>query len=82
MILKITIQTWKWGDLEEERQISKEEGQALAQKLQLPFFEISAKDNPNIYEGFEYIIDELINSDFDRVAKRLKQMFSDNKKKK
>jgi GTPase SAR1 family protein len=39
-------------DLEEERVVSLEEGQALAKKHGLPHFETSAKTNHNINEVF------------------------------
>ena len=40
------------SDLEEQRQVSMEEGQALATELGIPFYETSAKDNVNVQEAF------------------------------
>ena len=47
-------------DLEEKRQVSKEEGEQLAQELNLPFFECSAKENKNINEAFNGLVAKLI----------------------
>ena len=41
------------SDLEKERIISKKEGENLAKKYEIPFFECSAKKNININEIFE-----------------------------
>lgn len=40
---------------ESERQVSKAEGEALANKFGIPFLETSAKDNMNINEAFNTI---------------------------
>lgn len=37
----------------DDRCIKKEDGQAIAEKYQIPFFETSAKENINIDEAFE-----------------------------
>ena len=47
-------------DFEENRQVSKEEGEQLAQELNLPFFECSAKENKNIIETFNGLTEKLI----------------------
>lgn len=39
-------------DWEEKRQVSVEEGQQLADELQVPFMEVSAKSNINIEKAF------------------------------
>ena len=39
-------------DMEEQRQISKEQGEAFAQKNGLSFLETSAKNNVNVEEAF------------------------------
>ena len=39
-------------DLEDERKITKEEGESMANKYGIKFFEVSAKDNINIDELF------------------------------
>ena len=48
-------------DREEERQISVEEGESLANANNLPIFEASAKDSINVEESFKFLIE--INSD-------------------
>ena len=47
------------SDLEDERQVTKEEGQELAEKLGIPFFEASAKTGDNVREIFYNSIDEI-----------------------
>lgn len=44
------------ADLEEEREVSKEEGQALAAESGSPFFEVSAKEGSNVVEVFEAVV--------------------------
>ena len=39
-------------DLEKERKVSKEEGENLAQKYGIPFYETSAKTGANVQEAF------------------------------
>ena len=48
-------------DLEESRQVSKEEGKNYAEKNKIKFFETSAKNGTNIKEVFEYIAKEIYN---------------------
>ncbi|KAJ5077380.1 ras family-domain-containing protein [Anaeramoeba ignava] len=40
------------SDLEEKRKVSKEKGKQFADNLDIPFYEVSAKDNTNIDEAF------------------------------
>ena len=47
-------------DLIEERQVTVEEIAKFAEKQGLPYFETSAKDNKNIHETFQYILDNLV----------------------
>ncbi len=47
-------------DLENERVVSKEEGEKLAQKYNIKFFESSAKSNINVSEAFQYLIDSCV----------------------
>ena len=47
-------------DLEEDRVISKEEGEELAKKYRLPFYETSNKDNINIEESCLDLINKVI----------------------
>ena len=46
-------------DLNNERQISKEEGEEFAKKYNTQFYEVSAKDGTNIKEAFEYLGNEI-----------------------
>ena len=58
-------------DLEENRVILKEEGEKLAQKLKIGFFEVSAKTGVGIENLFKYLIDEVYkknNREFKSVA--------------
>ena len=48
------------SDLEKERKIYFEEGEKFALKYNMEFFETSAKDNININESFNALIDEVI----------------------
>ncbi|ELP89554.1 rab6, putative [Entamoeba invadens IP1] len=47
------------SDLEEQRQITSEEGESFANTHQIPFFECSAKNNTNITEIVEFVVREL-----------------------
>ncbi len=49
-------------DLENQRVVSYQEGKDFAKKNNILFFEVSAKDNINIKEAFESLVEELINS--------------------
>ena len=57
-------------DLEESRVISYEEGEKLAEKNNFPFFEISAKENINVNEAFQCLIE--------KIAEIYKNEFLDN----
>lgn len=60
------------SDLEDERQIKKEEGEALAKKNDFYFFETSAFLNQNIQEVFDYTAQELYSrakKDEDKIEK-------------
>lgn len=48
-------------DLEDERDVKKEEGEALAAELGCPFFETSAKDHINVDECFRELVREVRN---------------------
>ena len=47
-------------DLEKDRKVSKEEGEKFALKYNMKFFETSAKDNININEAFNALINEIV----------------------
>ena len=44
-------------DLENERVVSKEEGEKFAYKYNIKFFESSAKNKTNVKEAFNYLIE-------------------------
>ena len=46
-------------DLETEREVSKDEGQELANKFGAPFFEASAKNRINVEEAFSALVREV-----------------------
>ena len=47
-------------DLEDERKVSKEEGEKFALKYNIKFFECSAKNNINVNQAFENLINEVV----------------------
>ena len=51
-------------DLEERRAIKTEEGELLARKYGIPFFETSAKESVNVEEMFNAIILNMINNGY------------------
>ncbi|KAJ5072772.1 small gtp binding protein rab8 [Anaeramoeba ignava] len=48
------------NDLEEKRIISKEKGKEFADKLQIPFYEISVKNNINIDDAFYHLTTNIL----------------------
>ncbi len=70
-------------DCEEEREVTKDEGESLAKSSGLPFFEASAKDSINVNESFQYLIDN-INETITNInlnSSKLKNKKKQNKKK-
>ena len=57
-------------DLEDKREVSYQEGKDFAQKNNMLFFEVSAKNNTNINEAFESLVEEIINSGIDEGIKK------------
>ena len=52
-------------DLEDDRQVEKEEARKIATELgNIKYFEVSAKSNINIEELFEEIVDQVYNAKF------------------
>jgi GTPase SAR1 family protein len=47
-------------DLIDERKVSKEEGEALAEKLSIPYFETSAKEKDIVDEAFKMLAFSLV----------------------
>ena len=48
-------------DMDADRKISKDQGEALAKHYNIKFFETSAKNSINIFEAFETITREIYN---------------------
>ena len=58
-------------DLEKNRIITKEDLEEIAKKYEMPFLETSVKNNININEAFELIIDELLkNKDVNQIIEQ------------
>jgi Ras-related protein Rab-1A len=58
-------------DLEKNRIITKEDLEEIAKKYEMPFLETSVKNNININEAFELIIDELLkNKDVNQIVEQ------------
>ena len=68
-------------DLEEQRQVSYQEGKDFALKNNMNFLEVSVKDDINIKEAFELLIEEIINSTNNEAKKRQKKQFILHQKK-
>ena len=47
-------------DLEQKRDVSKEDLEQIGKKNQMPFLETSAKQNINVNEGFDLLVNELL----------------------
>jgi len=47
-------------DLEQKRDVSKEDLEEIGKKNQMPFLETSAKQNINVNEGFDLLVNELL----------------------
>lgn len=76
-------------DLTSQRQVSTEDIEELAQSLEISFFETSAKENTNIKESAEYLVDtitqkmsETIESNPNFIPRGLKPKDDDLKKEK
>ena len=67
-------------DLENERVVSKEEGEKLAQKYNIKFFESSAKTNINVSEAFQYLIDSCVEIHHDDIFNAIKKININNEK--
>ena len=74
-------------DLEKERKVKTEEGEKLAEEYNCPFKETSAKEDININETFEDLV-EIIDEEFSKSKTDAKikikenRMFNDKKKNK
>jgi GTPase SAR1 family protein len=48
------------ADLEGSRQVTREDGAALAERYQIPFFETSARDGTNVTEAFTALAERMV----------------------
>ena len=69
-------------DLEEQRQVSYQEGKDFALKNNMNFLEVSVKDDINIKEAFELLIEEIINSTSNETKKTTEKTIHPSSKKK
>ena len=51
------------NDLEESRIVKKNEGENMAKKYSMLFYETSAKTGENINEGFDFLVNEILKED-------------------
>ena len=49
-------------DLEEERQVKKEEGKDYAKKEKIKFYEVSAKEGTNINTAFDTLVKDILST--------------------
>ena len=56
------------SDLEDQRQVTKEEGEEKATKLQVAFFETSAFSGENVEKAFEQMVNEIYKKCHDELA--------------
>ena len=49
-------------DIQDQRQIKKEEGEEYAKKKNIKFYEVSAKEGTNVNEVFEYLVKDILKS--------------------
>lgn len=61
-------------DLEKDRQVPREEAQALAQEWKCPFIECSAKKKDNVAKVFDTIMEEILTQE-DGVPKQSSKLF-------
>ena len=67
-------------DLENERQIPKEEGEKMASSYSIKYFETSAKNNIGINEFFTSIIMDIINDEENEKKKEEEKIKLENQK--
>ena len=67
-------------DLEDKRKVSYQEGKDFAMKNNMLFLEASAKNNINIKEAFELLIEEIINSTINDEKKKEKNIILSSEK--
>ena len=69
-------------DLADQRKISKEEAESFAKKNDIPYFETSAKDNINLEEGLDKIIEDAYAKSGKESGMKLKPTAENTQKKK
>ena len=67
------------SDLEGERQVNKQYGLKLAEKLSAPFFEGSALDGNNVSQVFHSLLERMKSGKYQ--LKRVENMYKEGKKK-
>lgn len=66
----ITVLCGNKMDLKQERIVSFDEGAQFAEKLGMPFFEISAKTGSGVYEAFDKLISLMIKTGNGKIEKK------------
>jgi small GTP-binding protein len=68
-------------DLEDQRKVSEEEAQKFAHRHGVPYFETSAKENINLKEGFDRIVEDAYEKSGKESGMKLKPIEKKGKKK-
>ena len=68
-------------DLEDQRKVSEEEAQKFAHRHGVPYFETSAKENINLKEGFDRIVEDAYEKSGKESGMKLKPIEKNGKKK-
>ena len=69
------------GREEKRKVVKKEEGEKLAQELNMPFYDVSAKTGQNVQQSFNDLIDAIITAN-KGIEEKNGSKIDDNRKKK